>query len=193
MRIIDKKYRFRGEYKKHLCTGNRFIRDSRTSPTEHQVHYVPDKIPCSRHVRIAQVILEVTRDSQVTGTCIGRVRMRHRPRTWERNTAQRVICARSRYCLCNRDRKNWPFATGILLTEPARDANCDPRSTNAKMGIGSGHRRVPNTRQYDVESKILDKISHGDASTVDKSTTGRFPYQQGTFLRGQQVKIRVNR
>ncbi len=137
--------------------------------------------------------LEVTRDSQVTGTCVGRVRMRHRPRTWERNTAQRVICARSRYCLCNRDRKNWPFATGILLTEPARDANCDPRSTNSKMGIGSGHRRVPYTRQDDVESKMLYKISHGGASTADKSTTGRFPYQQGTFLRGLWVNSRVNR
>jgi hypothetical protein len=137
--------------------------------------------------------LEVTRDSQVTGTCVGRVRMRHRPRTWERNTAQRVICARSRYCLCNRDRKNWPFATGILLTEPARDANCDPRRSTPKIGIGSGHRRVPNTRQYDVELKILDKISHGGASTADKSTTGRFPYQQGTFLRGLWVNIRVNR
>jgi hypothetical protein len=76
---------------------------------------------------------------------------------------------------------------------PARDANCDPRSTNSKMGIGSGHRRVPNTRQYDVDSKILDKMSHGGASAVDKSTTGRFLYQQGTFLRGLQVKIRTNR
>ena len=177
---------------KNLCTGNRFIWDSRTSPMEHQVHYVPDKIPCSHHARIAQVILEVTRDSQVTGTCVGHVRMRHRPRTWERNTAQCVICAWLWYCLCNCDRKNWPFATGILLTEPARDANCDPRSTNSKMGIGSGHLRVPNTRQDDVESKILDKISHGGASTVDKSTTGRFPYQQGTFLRGLQVKILAN-
>ena len=74
-----------------------------------------------------------------------------------------------------------------------RDANCDPRSTNSKMGIGSGHRRVPNTRQYDVDSKILDKMSHGGASEVDKSTTGRFPYQQGTFLRGLQVKISANR
>ena len=61
------------------------------------------------------------------------------------------------------------------------------------MGIGSGHRRVPNTRQDDVESKMLDKISHGGASTVDKSTTGRFPYQQSTFLKGLKVKIRANR
>ena len=62
-----------------------------------------------------------------------------------------------------------------------------------KTGIGSGHRRVPNTRQYDVELKILDKISHGGASTAEKSTTGRFPYQQGTFLRGLWVNSRVNR
>ena len=68
-----------------------------------------------------------------------------------------------------------------------------PGVKTPKMGIGSGHRRVPNTRQYDVESKILDKISHGGASTVIKSTTGRFPYQQGTFLRGLQVKVHVNR
>ena len=68
-----------------------------------------------------------------------------------------------------------------------------PGVQTPKMGIGSGHRRVPNTRQDDVESKMLDKISHGGASTVDKSTTGRFPYQQGTFLRGLQVKIRANR
>ena len=61
------------------------------------------------------------------------------------------------------------------------------------MGIGSGHRRVPSTRQDDVDSKILDKMSHGGASTVNKSTTGRFPYQQGTFLRGLWVNIRVNR
>ena len=67
-----------------------------------------------------------------------------------------------------------------------------PGVQTPNMGIGSGHRRVPNTRQYDVESKILDKISHGGASTVDKLTTGRFPYQQGTFLRGLRVKISVN-
>ena len=47
-----------------------------------------------------------------------------------------------------------------------------PGVQTPKMGIGSGHRRVPNKRQCDVESKILDKISHGGASTVDKSTTG---------------------
>ena len=68
-----------------------------------------------------------------------------------------------------------------------------PGVQTPKMGIGLGHCRVPNTRQYDVDSKILDKISHGGASTVDKSTTGRVPYQQGTFLRGLQAKIRVNR
>ncbi len=68
-----------------------------------------------------------------------------------------------------------------------------PGVQTPKIGIGSGHRRVPNMHQNDVESKILDKISHGGASTVDKSTTGRFPYQQGTFLRGLRVKIRVNR
>ena len=68
-----------------------------------------------------------------------------------------------------------------------------PGVQTLKMGIGSGHRRVPNTRQYDVDSKILDKISHGGASTVDKSTTGRFPYHQGTFLKGLKVKIRANR
>ncbi len=62
-----------------------------------------------------------------------------------------------------------------------------------KKGIGSEHRRIPNTRQNDVESKMLDTISHGGTLAVDKSTTGRFPYQQGTFLRGLQVKIRVNR
>ncbi len=82
------------------------MRDSRLNPTEHQVQNFPDDIPCLRHARIAQVILEVTRDSQVTGTCVGHVRTRHRPKTGFRHTAQSVIYARSRYCLCNRDRKN---------------------------------------------------------------------------------------
>ena len=68
-----------------------------------------------------------------------------------------------------------------------------PGVQTPKMGIGSGHRRVPNTHQYDLELKILDKISHGGASAVDKSTTGRFPYQQDTFLRGLWLNIRVNR
>ncbi len=31
-----------------------------------------------------------------------------------------------------------------------------PGVQTLKMGIGSGHRRVPNMRQYDVESKILE-------------------------------------
>ncbi len=47
-----------------------------------------------------------------------------------------------------------------------------PGVKTPKMGIGSGHCQVPNMRQYDMESKILDKISHGGTSTVDKSTTG---------------------
>ncbi len=65
-----------------------------------------------------------------------------------------------------------------------------PGVKTPRMGIGSGHRRVPNTRQYDVDSKILDKMSHGGASAIDKSTTGRFPYQQGTLLKGLKGKIR---
>ena len=68
-----------------------------------------------------------------------------------------------------------------------------PGVKTPRTGIRSGHRRVPNTRQCDVDSKILDKMSHGGASAGDKSTTGRFPYQQGTFLRGLQVKISANR
>ena len=47
-----------------------------------------------------------------------------------------------------------------------------PGVQTPRMGIGSGHRRVPNTRQYDVDSKILDKMSHGGASAVNKSTMG---------------------
>ncbi len=68
-----------------------------------------------------------------------------------------------------------------------------PGVQTPNTGIQSGHCWVHNVRQYDVESKILDKISHRGASTVDKSTTGRFPYHQGTFLKGLQVKICVNR
>ena len=56
-----------------------------------------------------------------------------------------------------------------------------PGVQTPKMGIGSGHRRVPNTRQYDVESKMLDKISHGGASTVNKSTTVDSPTNRVHF------------
>ena len=85
--------------------GNRYIRDSESSPTEHQVQQFPDENFCLRHSRIAQVILEVTRDSQVTGTCVGHVRVHYSPKTWDRDTAQTIICARLQYCLRDRDCK----------------------------------------------------------------------------------------
>ena len=94
--------------------GNRYIRDSRSSPTEHQVQNFPDDIPCLRHERIAQVILEVTRDSQVTGSRVGHVRTRHRPKTWDCDTAQPVITH-------NRD---IAYAIAIAKTDRSRLESC---------------------------------------------------------------------
>ena len=100
---------------KNLCAGNRCIRDSRSSPTEHHEPGVPDGFFCLRNSSIAQVILEVTRDSEVTWPRVQNARVRNSPKTWERDTAQPVIGARSRYCLCDRDRKNWPLATSLMF------------------------------------------------------------------------------
>ena len=73
---------------------------------EHHEHRVHDEFFCLCHASIAQVILEVTQDSQVTGTCFGHVQTWNSQKTWVRDTEQPVICARLKYCLCDHNQKN---------------------------------------------------------------------------------------
>ena len=57
---------------------------------------------CVRHRSIAQARLEVKIDSQVTR----HLPVQHSQETWENDTAQPMVHARSQYSRSDRDRKN---------------------------------------------------------------------------------------
>ena len=156
MRIIDKTWSFRGEYK-------------RTFAWAIGISGTHDRV--QRNIR-SKIFLMIFRDyvTRVLPNFTLRLRVTPKLREHALGVCERVISQEHenaiRHSLWLAHDRDIAYAIAIAKIDRSRLESCSqnllvtrtviPGVQTPKMGIRSGHRRIPDMRKNDVKSKILD-------------------------------------